>query len=184
MQLQHHRACRQTPQHSNQDSPSLHASHEHPVRRGPRRPSRTQPISRPEHTRTSTTVTMNAPSVPRRSRGSRGAFGHAEHAGPCFTLDALRNGPQTRARPLPASKRKMARHRLRDNGDVPDATCPRTPYPRTSIAGVRKNWIPRPCQDCHPSLVVRHALGLACYQRAVHIHAQSLAMQGPVHLAV
>ena len=157
--------CKRMRPSSSPASPSYHESHEHPARNNPRPQSPRPPISPQERTKTSTTVTTSVPFAQKKSRDTREASGLVGLAGPSSILAASRSGPQTRARPLPASRPRTASFHPRDSGAALDATSPRTFYPRTSTAGVRKSWIRSRFPDFHPSLAVRPVLARESCQR-------------------
>jgi hypothetical protein len=129
-------------------------------------------------------VTTSAQSAQRRLRGIHEECGLAEHAGPCFTSAASRNGPPTKAPLLLANRRKMAKCHLQGSGAVQVATFPRMFYQRISTVGARRSLIPSLCQDYRHSRAVRLVLALESYQRAVPTHALSPATLVLVHLVV
>jgi hypothetical protein len=162
--------CKQMRPSSSPESPSYHESHEPPARSSPRPRNPRLPISPQERTKTSTTATTSVPFAQRKSRDTRGASGLVGLVGPSFILAASRNGLQTRAQLLLASRPRTASFHPRDSGAAQDATFPRTFYPRTSTVGVRRSWIQSRFPDSHPSPAVRRALAHEFCQRNVLIH--------------
>lgn len=167
---------------SSQASPSLPANHDRPNKSNRKPPNRQHPILPLEHMKTSTTVTTNAPSVQKRSRGDRGVSGHAGRVGPCFIWDVSRNGRPTKALQQRDNKLRTERHLHRDNGAVQGAICQRMVYQRISTAGVRRSWI----RDLHLVYLRFPAVSLVrdheSFPNLVPIHAAPHATLVLVHL--
>lgn len=137
-------------------NPSPLASRDHRVKSSRKPPNRPHPISPLEHTRILTMDTTNAQSVLKMSQGAPRVSGHVGRVGLFFIWGVSRSGQQMKARQQRDSRHKMERRLPRGSGAVPVAIYQRTPFPRTSTVGVRRNSIRDQRLVCHLSHVVRH----------------------------
>ena len=137
-------------------NPSPLASRDHHVKSSRKPPNRPHPISPLEHTRILTMDTTNAQSVLKMSQGAPRVSGHVGRVGLFFIWGVSRSGQQMKARQQRDNRRKMERRLPRGSGAVPAAIYQRTPSPRTSTVGVRRNSIRDQRLVCHLSRAVRH----------------------------